>query len=51
MDTEYFSPSLFNDEDKPFVLTDLSFCEKSENKSKDFVKNSTILQIENMVFQ
>lgn len=31
-------PSLF-DKDKPFILIDVPFCEKNENKSKDSNKN------------
>ena len=31
------SPNLF-DEDKPFPLIDIPFCEKNESKSKDFIK-------------
>ena len=30
-------PRLF-DKDKPFILIDISFCEKNENKSKDLIK-------------
>ena len=30
-------PNLF-DEDKPFLLIDIPFCEKNESKSKDFIK-------------
>ena len=30
-------PRLF-DKDKPFILIEVSFCEKNENKSKDFIK-------------
>ena len=40
-------PNLF-DEDKPFISTDIPFCEKNENNSKDFIENSTISQIENI---
>lgn len=31
------SESLF-DEDKHFILIDVSFCEKNESNSKDFIK-------------
>ena len=37
-------PSLF-DKDKPFILIDVPFCEKNENKSKDSKKNFYQLKI------
>ena len=36
-DSFIISSRLF-DEDKPFILIDISFCEKNKKKSKDFIK-------------
>ena len=35
---DYLSVSHDYDEDKPFILINIPFCDKNENKSKDFVK-------------
>lgn len=41
-------PSLF-DKDKPFILIDVPFCEKNEDKSKDSNKN--FYQLKSFAFQ
>ena len=38
MDVEDVIPLRLFDEYKPFILTDILFCEKNENKSKGFIK-------------
>ena len=47
-DSSSIPPNLFN-EDKTFISIDIPFCEKNENNSKDFIENSTISQMENIV--
>ena len=40
MNTEnsFTFPPIFFAKDKPFILVDIPFCKKNENKVKDFIK-------------
>ena len=53
MDTEnsYIISPFFVSKVKPFTLIGIPFCEKNENKPKDFIKSFSISQMENTAFQ